>query len=150
MNSPAGVGLLNYVGHGGSNQLADENLLSNDPGNGTLDALYSPGNKLPIFLAFTCEVGDGSNPGYDSLAESLLWRRQGGVVAGFAPSALSDNAQAHTLNTSMVNALAGKNASATLGEAAAAALADFAKKGGLRYMRDVYSVIGDPGLRVQQ
>jgi uncharacterized repeat protein (TIGR01451 family) len=150
LNSPAGVGLFNYVGHGGSNQLADENLLSNDPGNGTLDALYSPGNKLPIFLAFTCEVGDGSNPGYDSLAESLLWRRQGGVVAGFAPSALSDNAQAHTLNTSMVNALAGKNASATLGEAAAAALADFARKGGLRYMRDVYSVIGDPGLRVQQ
>jgi hypothetical protein len=151
LNSPAGVGLLNYVGHGGTNQLTDENLLANDtePGLSTLNALTNA-SRQPIFMAFTCAVGDGSYPGYDSIVESLLWRQGGGAVAAFAPSALSDNSQAHKLNLSVVNALGGATSRPTLGEAAAAAIADFAAKGGARYMREVYTVHGDPGLKIQQ
>jgi hypothetical protein len=101
-------------------------------------------------MAFSCAVGDGSYPGYDSIVESLLWRQSGGAVAAFAPTALSDNGQAHKLNLSIVDALGGAASRPTLGEAAAAAIADFARKGGQRYMREVYSVHGDPGLRIQQ
>jgi hypothetical protein len=41
LNAPAGVGLFTYAGHGGTNQLTDENLLANDvdPGLSTLNAL---------------------------------------------------------------------------------------------------------------
>ena len=67
-------------------------------------------------------------PGFDSLAESLLWRDGGGAVATFAPTALSDNGQAHTLNLGLVDALVGPRASATLGEANAAALADLGQR----------------------
>jgi len=151
LNAPAGVGLFTYVGHGGTNQLADENLLGNDtePGLSTLNALSNTARQ-PIFMAFTCAVGDGSYPGYDSLVESLLWRQSGGAVASFAPSALSDNSQAHKLNLSVVGAMGGATSRPTLGEAAAAAIAEFARNGGARFMREVYTVHGDPGLRIQQ
>jgi len=149
LNSRAGVGLFNFIGHGGSNQLADEALLLNDPGTENVSQLTN-GSKLPIFLGFTCAVGDGSYPGWDSLAESLLWREGGGAVASFVPTALSLSGQSHTLNLSMIDKLVGSNARPSLGEAATAALKDFATKGGQRYMLETYSVVGDPALRVQR
>jgi len=145
LNPPAGVGLFNYIGHGGANLLSKEAVFTNDD----VSKLKND-RHLPVFLAFTCAAGDGTYPGYDSLAETLLWRQGGGAVAAIAPTGLSDNGQAHTLNLSLVDALIGPRASATLGEANAAALADLARKGGERYMLDKYSVTGDPALRMQR
>ena len=145
LNSPTGVGLFNFVGHGGVNVLSNAAVFSNDD----VSQLRN-GARLPVFLAFTCAAGDGSYPGYDSLAETLLWRDGGGAIAAVAPTGLSDNGQAHTLNMSLVGTLVGPRASATLGDATTAALADFARKGAERYMLDKYSVMGDPALRVQQ
>lgn len=144
LNSSRGVGLFNFIGHGGVNVLSNAAVFGNDD-----VGLLNNGNRLTVFLAFTCAAGDGSFPGFDSLAETLLWRVGGGAVATIAPTGLSDNGQAHTLNLSLIDALAGPRASATLGEANAAALADLARKGAERYMLDRYSVIGDPALRVQ-
>jgi hypothetical protein len=149
LNSATGVGLFNFIGHGGTNQLADEALLLNDSGSENVSQLTN-GAKLPLFLGFTCAVGDGSYPGYDSLAESLLWRQGGGAVASFVPTALMLNGPSHMLNLSLIDTLVGSNARASLGEAATAALRDFAAKGGPRYMLETYSVVGDPALRVQQ
>jgi hypothetical protein len=149
LNSAPGVGLFNFIGHGGTNQLAEEALLLNDPGSENVSQLTN-GAKLPLFLGFTCAVGDGSYPGYDSLAESLLWRQGGGAVASFVPTALMLNGQSHMLNLSLIDTLVGSNARPSLGEAATAALRDFAAKGGPRYMLETYSVVGDPALRVQQ
>lgn len=145
-----GAGLFNYVGHGGTDQMSDSNLVSNDnpPGTDVL-AQLAQGTRPPVLAAFSCSVGDGSNPGWDSLVESLLWSFPGGVVAAFAPTAFSDDAQAHVLNMGLVTAMTGAGAKATLGEAGIAALADFAAKGGWRYLVDTYSVFGDPGLRIQ-
>jgi len=149
LNSATGVGLFNFIGHGGSNQLADEALLLNDAGSENVSQLTN-GAKLPVFLGFTCAVGEGSYPGYDSLAESLLWRQGGGAVASFVPTALTLNGQSHMLNLSLIDTLVGTNARPSLGEAATAALRDFAAKGGPRYMLETYSVVGDPALRLQQ
>jgi hypothetical protein len=140
----SGVGLLNYVGHGATNQLADEGLLRNED-----VSQLSNGTKLPVFLAFTCAVGDGSYPGWDSLAETLLWRQDGGAIAALAAAGMSDNSQAHLLNLNVVNALSGPGARQTLGDAATAALTNFARQGGQRYMRDIYPVLGDPALPVR-
>ena len=139
----SGVGLFNYVGHGATSQLADEGLLRNED-----VSQLTNGARLPLFLAFTCAVGDGSYPGWDSLAETLLWRQGGGVVAALASAGMSDNSQAHILNLSVVKALSGPGANQILGDAAMAALTDFARQGGQRYMRDIYPVLGDPALRV--
>jgi hypothetical protein len=148
LNSNTGVGLLNYVGHGAWNELGID---YGDPLFSSADvASLNNGAHLPIFAAFTCEVGDGSWPGTTSLSEELLWRVGGGAVAAFAPTGLSDDHQANVLNLSFVDAIAGSRPSATLGDAANAALADFARKGAQRYMLDIYQVIGDPALRVQR
>lgn len=146
LNSTTGVGLFNYFGHGAYFELGHDPgdpLFSNDD-----VSLLDNGARLPIFTAFTCEVGDGSYPGTTSLVETLLWRKGGGAVAAFAPTGLSVDEQASTLSLSLVDALAGPNPRATLGEAAVSALADLARKGGQRYMMDIYQVIGDPALRI--
>lgn len=140
----SGVGLFNYVGHGATSQLADEGLLRNEDVSQLTNSA-----RLPVFLAFTCAVGDGSYPGWDSLAETLLWRQGGGAVAALASAGMSDNSQAHLLNLSVVKALSGPRASQTFGDAATAALTDFARQGGQRYMRDIYPVLGDPALHVR-
>jgi hypothetical protein len=145
LNSPTGVRLFNFVGHGGVDVLANGAVFTN----ADVSQLVN-GTRLPVFLAFTCAAGDGSYPGYDSLAETLLWREGGGAIGAVAPTGLSDNGQAHMLNMSLVRALVGPRARITLGDANAAALADFARKGAERYMLDKYSVTGDPALRVQQ
>ncbi len=146
LNSSAGVGLFSYFGHAAYFELGHDlgdPLFSNDD-----VSLLNNGSRLPIFAAFTCEVGDGSYPGTTSLVEALLWRRGGGAVAAFAPTGLSVDQQASVLSLSLVDALAGPGARATLGEAAVSALADLAKKSGQRYMLDIYQVIGDPALRI--
>jgi Peptidase family C25 len=143
LNSATGVGLFHYAGHGGVNLLADEDIFNNDDASQLTNS-----TRLAVFLAFTCAAGDGTYPGYDSLTETLLWRQGGGAVAAFAPTGLSDNRQAHILDLSLVNALVGTSASATLGDAAVAAVADLAKKGGERYMLEKYSVSGDPALKI--
>lgn len=137
----AGVGLFNYVGHGGNQQLAAEGLLRNaDVSQLTNSA------RLPVFLAFTCYIGNGSYLGQDSLTEALLWRQGGGIVAAFASTGPSDDGQAHALNLSLIDALFG--ATPVLGDAAAVALADLARKGGTRSMLDIYQVFGDPALNI--
>lgn len=147
LNSSAGVGVFNYVGHGAFDQLGFEvgdPLFTNDD-----VGLLTNGARLPIFTAFTCEVGDGTYPGTISLTETMLWRQGGGAVAAFVPNALSDSNQAQVLNLSLVNALYGPQPSATLGEAAVAALREFANQGGQRYIVDIYQVVGDPALRLR-
>ena len=139
----AGTGVVNYVGHGGITQLAGEGLLRSDIVN-----QLNNSSQLPLFLALTCYVGNGSIPGFDSLTETLLWRQGGGIVAALAPTGMSDNAQAHLLNLSIVDTLFGGGARPTLGEATNAALTKLARKGGERYMLDIYQVFGDPALHV--
>ena len=139
----AGVGMINYVGHAGITQLASEGLLRNED-----VSQLTNGSRLPLFLGLTCYVGNGSISGFDSLTETLLWRQGGGIVAAMAPTGMSDNAQAHILNLSIVDALFGSGASPTLGEATNAALTNLARRGGQRYMLDIYQVFGDPALQI--
>ena len=138
-----GVDVFNYIGHGSTTQLADEGLLLK----GDVGKIGNQ-NQLPVFLAFTCGVGYGSHPGWDSLTETLLWQQDGGIIAAFAPTGLSDDSQAHVLNLSLVKALFGSGANPILGDAANAARARLAKQDGQRYMLDIYQVFGDPALRV--
>jgi hypothetical protein len=84
-----GVGIFNYVGHGGLDRLADENLLTN----ADVPSLLNAG-RLPVFLGMTCSIGNFAIPGYASLGEAMLLRKDGGAYAVWAPSGLSENTMA--------------------------------------------------------
>ncbi len=72
----AGALIINYIGHGSSNQMADEQVFL-----GTDVSLLDNGLKLPLLAAFSCTIGDFSNPSSKSLSEKLLFRVGGGVIA---------------------------------------------------------------------
>jgi hypothetical protein len=74
---------INYVGHGSSVQMADEQVfLSADVGN------LTNGLKLPLFVAVSCTIGDFT-AGSKSLSERLLLREGGGVIATMTASELT-------------------------------------------------------------
>jgi hypothetical protein len=72
----AGALLINYIGHGSSVQMADEQVfLASDV------SLLENGSRLPMLMAFSCTIGDFANPAGKSLSERLVLRKEGGVIA---------------------------------------------------------------------
>jgi len=75
--------IVNFVGHGAIPWWAAEILFSTDD----VPNLYN-GGKLPVFMEMTCYTGYFHAPSYDSLAETLVRRANGGAVADWAASGL--------------------------------------------------------------
>ncbi|HET6463353.1 MAG TPA: C25 family cysteine peptidase, partial [Candidatus Krumholzibacteria bacterium] len=72
----AGALHINYIGHGSSVQMADEQVfLASD-----VSQLVN-GERLPLLTAFSCTIGDYANPAGKSLSEKLLLREGGGAIA---------------------------------------------------------------------
>jgi Peptidase family C25 len=77
----AGALQINYIGHGSSVQMADEQVfLASD-----VSQLVN-GERLPLLTAFSCTIGDFANPAGKSLSEKLLLRDGGGVIATITAS----------------------------------------------------------------
>lgn len=133
-----GVLLFNYIGHGGFDRLAQENLFSNAD-----VPLLTNAGQLPVFLAMTCSVGNFGLPGYASLAETLLLSKTGGTLASWAPSGLSENTGAMLLDEAFFRAtfVGGRT---VLGDIVWDALSDFAGRGGAPGMKYLYNLIGEP------
>jgi hypothetical protein len=71
----SGALLINYIGHGSSVQMADEQVfLASD-----VSQLVN-GERLPLLMAFSCTIGDFANPAGKSLSEKLLLREGGGAI----------------------------------------------------------------------
>lgn len=70
-----GAIVINYIGHGSSQQMADEQVFL-----GTDVSLMNNGLKLPLLMAFSCTIGDFANPLSKSMSEKLLLRDGGGVI----------------------------------------------------------------------
>ncbi|HXK08237.1 MAG TPA: SdrD B-like domain-containing protein [Vicinamibacteria bacterium] len=139
----AGVSIFNYIGHGSPVQLADEDLFDN----AEVASLVNPG-RLPVFVAMTCSAGDFAIPGFPSLAETLLLKKDGGAVAAWAPSGLSRNDLAVRLDKSFFqSAFAGDGA--TIGDIVVRGLGDLVVPDAApeRYM---YNLLGEPVSRVPQ
>ncbi len=138
-----GAVLLNYVGHGGPLQLADEYLLT--PADiATLD--NAP--RLPLLAAFTCSAGMFEMPGFRVLGESALLRGDGGFVAVWSPTGLSQNAQARILDQALVRALT-IDGRRPLGTALLQAQKEFVDQAGWLYILDIYNLLGDPALEIK-
>ncbi len=84
-----GALVVNYAGHGSPQQLSDERVLQ-------MSDLYSfvNGDMQPLFLAFSCTVGDLESPFHRSMGQEITVLEEGGaiaVIAGVAPTILIPN-----------------------------------------------------------
>ncbi len=70
-----GALIINYIGHGSSQAMADEQLFL-----GSDVAKLENGHKLPLFMAMSCTIGDFDNPLSKSLSEKLLLKEGGGAI----------------------------------------------------------------------
>lgn len=71
-----GTLIWNYNGHGGSNRLAEENILDQS----IVNNWNNPG-KLPLFVTATCDFAPYDNPGINSIGENILLRPKTGGIA---------------------------------------------------------------------
>jgi hypothetical protein len=138
-----GASLMNYIGHGALNQLAQEGMLTTAdiPG-------LNNGAKLPVVLALTCVVGRYGVPGFDCLGEALLMKSGGGAIGVWAPTGLSMNDAAMQLDDGFFQSRF-TDGETVLGDAVLSALEDYGAIGFERYMLQIYNLLGDPALRMK-
>jgi hypothetical protein len=137
----AGVGLVNYVGHGSVSVWGDERVLRTEDAPQLTNA-----NQYPIFVTFTCLNGYFNHPQVDALAEALLRVEGGGVVASIAPSGRSFTAQQEPIAAAFYRLLLSSEAE-TLGEALQFAKQEGAGNGFLSEVIHTFNLLGDPALR---
>ena len=76
-----GALIVHYIGHGSPEQMADEVLFR-------IEDVASLGNdvRLPLFLAFSCDVAIYDDPNTRSMSEQLVLQERGGSIAAIAAS----------------------------------------------------------------
>jgi hypothetical protein len=95
-----GALLINYIGHGSSISMADEQVfLASDV------ASLQNGNRLPLFMAMSCTIGDFDDPLSKSLAEKLLLKEGGGTIGAITASQESFIGANSQLNFGVIRSL---------------------------------------------
>lgn len=139
----AGAGLVTFIGHGSINTWAAGPLLSADQ----LDEIRN-GDRLPILFTPTCLDGFFYHPQVDSLAEDLLFKNDGGIVAGLAPTGLSLLRAQDAVMQNIFEEIFDQRA-ATLGEAIMRAKQETSEgSSDTREVIDTFGLLGDPALRL--
>jgi hypothetical protein len=139
----AGTGFVNYVGHGGYDQLADESLLMSS------DASLLTNELRPsVMTAMTCLSGNASLPGYSAIGETLVRQQGGGLVALWAPTGMSQDEPAALLATEFYKAVFDARTE-RLGDAIGSARKAYRQSGGPDFMLSIYNLLGDPALRIR-
>jgi len=135
----AGQLLVNYLGHGSVELWASEALFSSDDAAGLTN---SP--RLPFVVSMTCLNGFFHDLYAECLAEALLKARQGGAVAVWASSGLTEPYEQTVVNKELIRLLFGGGAP-TLGEAVLGAKAS----SGSEDVRRTWILLGDPATRLK-
>jgi hypothetical protein len=137
-----GALLLNYIGHGGVDRLAEEGMLL------TRDVTFlQNGERLPVITAMTCIIGQYAIPGFTSLSEALMLKDDGGAAAVWSPAGLSANNRAKVLDGEFFRALFVRGEK-RLGQSVRRALKAYSEQGGEPFMLDIYTLLGDPGMEL--
>lgn len=138
----SGLTLLNYVGHAGIDRLSKTGIFR------TSDIAYlSNRTEFPVIAAMTCTAGQFSVPGYDSLSESLVLKKDAGASAVWAPSGMSLSYLAHTLDEGFFKAAFSMKIP-IVGDIILEAFRYYSLQGGPSYMLDIYNLQGDPAMRM--
>ena len=134
----SGALLINYFGHG-SVEIWRGDLLQSDDASGLTN-----GTKLPFVVAMTCLNGFFQDVYTDSLAEALMNAPNGGAVAVWASSGLTDSDVQHPMNKELFNQLF--NSSQTIGQAVMKAKASESDPN----VRKTWILFGDPTLKIHR
>jgi hypothetical protein len=102
--------LVNYMGHGSQESWRGDIFTSGDAG------ALTNGVRLPFVVSMTCLNGFFQDVYSDSLAEALMKAKQGGVVAVWASSGLTELEKQAMMNKELVRLLF-NGETMTLGEA---------------------------------
>jgi hypothetical protein len=138
-----GTLLVNYMGHGGEDLLADEALLTSADVAG-----LAAGSRLPLVTAFTCKVGQYALPGYDGLAETLVKRQGAGAIGVWSPAAMEDSIDSARLGAIFAGYMFGSEHQVVLGDVIRAAMHKAAGEAVPVPLLLTYNLLGDPALRV--
>ena len=132
--------LVNYIGHGSVERWAGAGLLT------SADAsTLTNGQRVPLMVLMTCLNGFAQDVYTESLAEALLKAEQGGAVAVWASSGLTEPEQQALINQELYRQLFGAQQNVTVGEAVRAAKAATADAD----VRRTWMLFGDPAQRLR-
>lgn len=137
-----GAGLVNYTGHGNLDVWGAEGVFQNSDVRLLLNSDW-----LPIYTTFTSLNGQFNHDRADSLAEMLLWTRNGGIVAAVAPSGRTFAWQQGPISDAFFDILLSGEAS-TLGHALLQAELFAFREPHLQDVIHSFNLLGDPALRV--
>ena len=130
--------LVNFIGHGSVDFWRGEILTSDDA-----EALTN-GMGLPFLVSMTCWNGSFQDLYKESLAEALLKAKQGGAVAVWASSGLTEPDKQAVMNKELIRLLFGRER-LTIGEATARAKASVSNQD----IRRTWILFGDPATRLK-
>lgn len=137
----AGAALLTYIGHGSLDTWAAGPLFGAEHLNEIKNV-----DRLPILLTPTCLDGFFYHPQKDSLAENLLFKPDGGMIAGLVPTGLSLPEAQDALMRALFAELF-EQAAPTLGEAITRAKQQLSPDTpDLREVIETFVLLGDPAL----
>jgi hypothetical protein len=139
----SGAVFLNYIGHAGPDRLAFEGLLTKDD----ITLMHNAGGPH-VLTAMTCLAGQFAIPGFDSLSESLVLKKDAGSAAVWAPTGYSYNWLARTLDEEFLKAAFGAPKT-VLGNAILNAFREYNISGGQPFMINIYTLFGDPALKLR-
>ena len=137
----AGARWLTYVGHGSIDTWAEGPLFST----ANLGEIKNA-DRLPILFTPTCLDGFFYHPQKDSLAEELLFKEDGGIVAGIVPTGLSLPEDQRALMLALFDEFLAARVP-TLGEALTRAKQRMdAATPSAREVIETFGLLGDPAL----
>jgi hypothetical protein len=135
----AGALFVNYIGHGSVGVWTEAGLFED----GDASALTN-GGRLPVVVAMTCLNGYFHDPFNPSLAASLLVAPNGGAVAVWASSCVTDAHAQTAADQELARSLFADHA--TIGEASLAAQ----RKATDPDVQRTFLLFGDPAMRLKQ
>ena len=136
----AGRLLVNFDGHGSQAIWVSDDFFGNEDAMG-----LENGFKLPLVVAMNCLNGLFHDVYQDSLAEALLNNPNGGAVAVWASSALTDPTGQDLMNRDLYRSLFGAD-HPTIGDAVMAAKANVTDLD----IRNTWILFGDPSMRLKR
>jgi hypothetical protein len=139
----AGSVFFNYIGHASFDMFAAEGLFTSDD-----VAPLANGTSMPVVTAMTCTAGEFAIPGYPSISQLMVLKNNGGAVAFWSATGLSDNSKAMILDWEFYNAVFNKK-ERVLGDAVLQAFGKYKISGSLPFMMDIYTILGDPALKLR-
>ena len=137
-----GTTIFYYVGHGSEDQLSDEQIFTETDISGLVNDL-----KRPLFMAFSCKVGDFTDTYRSAMAEKFMLSAGGGAIATIAASQVSWITENNRLSEAFfANLFPGQGTSLDRSIAESLSQAKSSISAGILDNARRYNLMGEPGL----